>query len=82
VFDERLVSRFDRIGGTSPDEPITPPIYIAFDVLWLNGRDLRPKPLRERRRILERVVDAHSPFVLPVRRLPAPGGEAWAEGFR
>jgi bifunctional non-homologous end joining protein LigD len=33
VFDEQLVSRFDRIGGTSPDERITPPIFIVFDVL-------------------------------------------------
>ena len=26
------------------------PTYVAFDVLWLNGADLRPLPLAERRR--------------------------------
>ena len=25
-----------------------PASYVAFDVLWLNGRDLRPLPLRRR----------------------------------
>jgi bifunctional non-homologous end joining protein LigD len=25
------------------------PVYVAFDLLWLDGADLRPKPLRERR---------------------------------
>jgi bifunctional non-homologous end joining protein LigD len=26
------------------------PAYVAFDLLWLNGADLRPLPLSERRR--------------------------------
>jgi bifunctional non-homologous end joining protein LigD len=30
--------------------------YAAFDVLWLNGRDLRDLPLARRRRRLERLI--------------------------
>ncbi|HET6795681.1 MAG TPA: RNA ligase family protein [Gemmatimonadales bacterium] len=30
--------------------------YAVFDVLWLNGRDLRPLPLRNRKKRLERLV--------------------------
>ena len=31
-------------------------MFYAFDILWLDGRDLRDKPLLERKRILERVA--------------------------
>ena len=77
VFDERLVSRFDLLGESSAPELATPPIFMAFDCLYRDGRDLRPLPLGERRRVLERIVAGD--LVLPVRRLPAGGVEAWAE---
>src|SRR5262249_3552902 len=32
------------------------PTYVAFDILWLDGADLRPLPLVERRRILRSVL--------------------------
>ena len=32
------------------------PTYVAFDVLWLNGVDLRPLPLTERRRHLQNIL--------------------------
>ena len=35
-----------------------PPSFIAFDVLWLNGRDLRGLPLRRRKRELEKLATA------------------------
>jgi len=43
-----------------------PQHYYAFDLLWLNGRDLRGLPLIERRALLRRVV----PFS------PGPGAAA------
>ena len=49
VFDERLVSRFDLLAEPDPDTPTTPPVYIAFDVLYAGGRDLRARPLAARR---------------------------------
>jgi bifunctional non-homologous end joining protein LigD len=43
VFDERLVSRFDLL--SVPDERVitTPPVLIAFDLLYARGRELRSK---------------------------------------
>jgi bifunctional non-homologous end joining protein LigD len=32
--------------------------YLAFDLLWLAGQDLRPLPWRDRRALLEQVIDA------------------------
>jgi bifunctional non-homologous end joining protein LigD len=32
--------------------------YAAFDVLWLNGRDLRHLPLTQRKKRLERLIPA------------------------
>jgi ATP-dependent DNA ligase len=34
----------------------SPQHYYAFDILWLDGKDVRPLPLIERKRILRRVV--------------------------
>jgi bifunctional non-homologous end joining protein LigD len=38
-------------------------VYAAFDVLWLDGRDLRGLPLRKRKRHLEHVLPYESPDV-------------------
>jgi bifunctional non-homologous end joining protein LigD len=32
------------------------PAYAAFDLLWLNGRDLRPLPLWRRKKMLEKLI--------------------------
>jgi ATP-dependent DNA ligase len=39
---------------------------IAFDLLQVRGRDLRARPLTDRQRVLEDLVDGSD--VLPVRR--------------
>ena len=41
-----------------------PQYFYAFDVLWLNGRDLRGLPLVKRKQILRRVVPKHPAPVL------------------
>ena len=52
VFDATLVSQFHRL--TDPGaELATPPVFMAFDCLHLRGPDLRPLPLRDRRKSLE-----------------------------
>ncbi len=38
--------------------------YHVFDILWLNGRDVTPLPLEERRALLQRL-----PFAGPMRRV-------------
>jgi ATP-dependent DNA ligase len=52
--------------------PTTPPTFMAFDCLYVNGHDLRPHSLRERRAVLEEEI-CDQRLVLPVRRLAADG---------
>jgi ATP-dependent DNA ligase len=56
-------------------------MYMVFDLLELDGKDLRTRPLRERREALERRVAGHQ-LIIPVRRLPSNGLEAWDEVLR
>jgi ATP-dependent DNA ligase len=44
----------------------TPPIYMAFDVLFRAGQDLSQSPLRERRPLLEEIVAGHDLVLRPV----------------
>lgn len=39
------------------------PAYVAFDLLWLNGSDLRPLRLTERRRLLQSILPAGSAVI-------------------
>jgi len=39
------------------------PAYVAFDIAWLNGADLRSLPLHERRRLLQEILPKGSPIV-------------------
>jgi bifunctional non-homologous end joining protein LigD len=41
----------------------SPQHFVAFDILWLDGKDLRALPLLERKRILRTVVPAGSPVL-------------------
>ena len=62
VFDEKLVSRVHLLGEPDPaivTTPPTPPLFMAFDVLYARGRDLRAESLSERRHRLECDVQAN-----------------------
>ena len=78
IFDQAMRSRFDLLRESDPSIIATPPIYMAFDVLYRAGKDLSLAPLRERRPCLEEIV-AGQDLVLPARRLAANGLEAWAQ---
>jgi bifunctional non-homologous end joining protein LigD len=78
IYDERLRSRFDWLPEPHADAVATPPMFMAFDLLHQDGRELTGRPLRDRRARLENAV-AGSDLVLPVRRLAKNGFEAWAE---
>jgi bifunctional non-homologous end joining protein LigD len=80
VFDKALISRFEWLRGRPTDEPATLPVYMVFDLLELNGRDLREQPLRERRRLLDQLVSSHG-MVFPARRLARNGLKAWEEAL-
>ncbi len=43
----------DADAGGHPDRERVPVVYVAFDCLYLGGRDLRARPLSERRQRLE-----------------------------
>jgi bifunctional non-homologous end joining protein LigD len=78
MFDETLISRFEWFRKRPEDVAATPPVYMAFD-LYLEGRDLRDRPLRERRAELERVLENDEVLLVPARRLEGDGLEAWAQ---
>jgi bifunctional non-homologous end joining protein LigD len=81
IFDRQLISRFEWLRARPRKEVMTPPMYMVFDLVKLAGDDLRPWPLRERRQALEQLM-ADRQLVIPVRRLPANGLEAWDEVLR
>jgi bifunctional non-homologous end joining protein LigD len=78
IFDQQLRSRFDWLREPDPDAVATPPLFMAFDLLYKDRRDLTGRPLRERRALLEDVV-ANNDLVFPVRRLAHDGLEAWRQ---
>jgi len=40
IFDQKFRSRFEWLREPDPDAIATPPMFIAFDVLYRNGREL------------------------------------------
>jgi bifunctional non-homologous end joining protein LigD len=58
------------------------PVFLyAFDLLWLDGRDVRPLPLRDRKRLLRKALDFRGPVRLtPYRK--EHGEELYAEACR
>jgi bifunctional non-homologous end joining protein LigD len=78
IYDDHLRSRFDWLRDPERDAVATPPVLMAFDLLYRDGRDLTARPLRDRRTRLEDVVAGNS-LIFPVRRLVAGGLEAWNE---
>ena len=45
VFDEQLISRFHFLNDAPPDgQTVTPPTFIAFDLIQVGARDLRARP--------------------------------------
>jgi bifunctional non-homologous end joining protein LigD len=78
VFDEQLRSRFDWLREPDRAAVASPPVYMAFDLLYRDGRDLSARPLAHRRIRLESVVAGRA-LVLPVRRLAPDGLAAWQQ---
>ena len=78
VYDQAFISRFEWLRARPKDEPATLPVYVVFDVLELEGRDLRGEPLKERRRAFERLIGGRS-MIFPAWRLSRDGFKAWEE---
>ena len=79
IFDERLISRFDWMRhGKKPPGLATPPMFMAFDCLYVDGVDLRPRELRARREALVRATE-YAKLLLAARRLADDGLKAWRQ---
>jgi bifunctional non-homologous end joining protein LigD len=83
VLDQKGVARFHliqpRIANTDPNSVAhlarsTPVVYFVFDLLYLNGYDLRNVTLGERRKLLESVVTP-GPALRISEAFPAAGEE-------
>jgi bifunctional non-homologous end joining protein LigD len=72
IFDAHGVSRFQLFGADGRRRPV----YVVFDVLLARGRDLRGRPLAERRAVLEKEVTPGGPLRL-ARRLASDGLKAF-----
>ena len=52
----------DRAAGGSPARtriPASPSVYVAFDVLNVEGADVRGLPLKDRRAVLDRIAERY-----------------------
>ena len=56
IYDQELRPRFDWLREPEPDAVASPPLFMAFDLLDLDRRDLTGRPLRDRRARLEDLV--------------------------
>ena len=56
IYDQHLRSRFEWLREPDPDAVASPPVVMAFDVLYYSGRDVTARPLRWRRARLEGVL--------------------------
>jgi len=80
MSDQASPAPAERASEHSPNESKSLPIYIAFDVLELGGKDLRREPLKARRLALEDLTAGHD-LILPARRLSSNGLRAWAQAI-
>jgi bifunctional non-homologous end joining protein LigD len=55
AFDAQLLSHI-YLFEPNPEEPATPPVFMAFDCMYQKGRDLRDRPFSYRRDALEDLV--------------------------
>lgn len=81
-FDTRLISRFDLLRDLQNREPATPPMYAAFDLLHVDGRDLTRDPLSARRAALEELLRGAPAALFCARRLAGDGLAAFAQAER
>lgn len=76
VFDSRNVSRFQLL-----QQGKGRPQYAIFDCIYTDGKDLRKKPLEQRRAALERQVKPSPPLLLS-QRLATDGIKAFETASR
>ncbi len=82
VLDGELVCLDDQ--GRSLFYPLLfrrqQPCYCAFDLLWLNGRDLRPLPLLERKALLKEILPAPASLLIYLDHIEEQGNRLFQLG--
>ena len=78
---QRLQSRLNRLQGIASGR-LVPVVYVAFDVLYARGRDLRREPLDERKRILRSLIAPGSKQVRYSSHVIGKGRTAFARAKR
>jgi bifunctional non-homologous end joining protein LigD len=76
VFDKTGVSRFQLLQRRA--DPRLRVVYVVFDCLRSQGRDLPRRTLEERRKRLLELIPVRSGPLMPSRRLPRSGEKALA----
>jgi bifunctional non-homologous end joining protein LigD len=74
VLDERGASLFGPLMSSN-----SRPVYTAFDLVWLNGKDLSDLPLLERKKRLRSIVRKNASRVLYVDHVVGLGNALFAE---
>lgn len=72
-LDEQGRSRFELLGDSDATQR-----FVVFDVLWLEGEDLRHRPLEERRELLESLVAGSGGRLALAERIEGPTSAAMA----
>ena len=49
------------------------PVFVAFDLLWLNGRDVRELTLTKRKSLLRAIVPERSPAIMYAQHVKRDG---------
>jgi bifunctional non-homologous end joining protein LigD len=77
VAEGRGPSRFEALHGASSSIA-----YVVFDLLWLEGEDVRSRPLEERRELLESLLADAPPAIQVAEEVPGPIAKAMARARR
>jgi bifunctional non-homologous end joining protein LigD len=67
ALDSKGVPRFQLL-----QDGQAPVVYFVFDLLWLDGEDLRPRPLSERRELLQSLLSNAPPDIQLSVQIPDP----------
>jgi bifunctional non-homologous end joining protein LigD len=63
ALDKKGVSSFQLLQAFESGEKRPPIFFYAFDLLHLNGKDLKKRPLIERKAVLEKLLEIKSPLI-------------------
>jgi bifunctional non-homologous end joining protein LigD len=69
ALDERGIANFQRLQNSLSEGENGGHVYYAFDLLHLNGKDLRSAPLTERKRALAELLQSAPKDLAPTLRL-------------